>query len=132
MKTTKCYGVTVLRRQSYGVPAASIEAYRSTEPWSKFKTIVALEDGDTPTIQKCATPEISFANGKVTLSCETEGVDFISEVTVADAKKYYDSEFTLSQTYILTVYATKAGYENSDIATREIVKKTVSPPFSAI
>ena len=103
------------------VPAASVEAYRSTEPWSQFKAFVALEDGDTPTIQKCATPEISYANGKVTLSCETEGVDFISEVTVADAKKYYESEFTLSQTYILTVYATKAGYENSDVATREIV-----------
>ena len=103
------------------VPAASVEAYRSTEPWSQFKAFVSLEDGDTPTIQKCATPEISYANGKVTLSCETEGVDFISEVTVADAKKYYDSEFTLSQTYILTVYATKAGYENSDVATREIV-----------
>ena len=103
------------------VPAASIEAYRSTAPWSQFKPIVPLEDGDTPTTQKCATPEISFANGKVSLSCETEGVDFISEVTVADAKKYYDSEFTLSQTYILTVYATKAGYENSDVATREIV-----------
>ena len=103
------------------VPAASVEAYRSTEPWSQFKSIVPLEDGDTPTTQKCATPEISYADGKVTLSCETEGVDFISEVTVADAKKYYDSEFTLSQTYTITVYATKAGYENSDVATREIV-----------
>jgi hypothetical protein len=103
------------------VPAASIEVYRSTVPWSLFKAITPLEDGDNPEIKKCATPEISYANGKVSLSCETEGVEFISEVTVADAKKYYDSEFTLSQTYIITVYATKAGYENSDVATREIV-----------
>ena len=44
-----------------------------------------------------------------------------TEVTVTDAKKYYDSEFTLSQTYKITVYATKAGYENSEVATREIV-----------
>ena len=103
------------------VPAASIETYRSMEPWILFKAIVPLEDGDIPTIQKCATPEISYADGKVSLSCETEGVELISEVTVADAKKYYDSEFTLSQTYKITVYATKAGYENSDVATREIV-----------
>ena len=103
------------------VPAASIEAYRSTEPWSQFKAIVPLEDGDNPEIKKCATPEISYSNGKVSLSCETEGVEFISEVTVTDAKKYYDSEFTLSQTYKISVYATKAGYENSDVATREIV-----------
>ncbi len=103
------------------VPAASIEAYRTKEPWSQFKAIVALEDGDNPEIKKCATPEISYANGKVSLSCETEGVEFISEVTVDDAKKYYDSEYTLSQTYKITVYATKAGYEDSDVATREIV-----------
>ena len=103
------------------VPAASIEAYRSTEPWNQFKAIVALEEGDNPEIKKCATPEISYVNGKVSLSCETEGVEFISEVTVADAKKYYDPEFTLSQTYKITVYATKAGYENSDVATREII-----------
>ena len=103
------------------VPAASIEGYRTTEPWSQFKAIVALEDGDNPEIKKCATPEISYINGKVSLSCETEGVDFISEVKVDDAKNYYDSEFTLSQTYKITVYATKAGFENSDVATREIV-----------
>lgn len=104
------------------VPATTIEAYRTTEPWSQFKTIVPLESGDIPEkIKKCATPEICYATGKVSLSCETEGVEFISEVAVADAKKYYDSEFTLSQAYKITVYATKAGYENSDVATREIV-----------
>jgi hypothetical protein len=103
------------------VPAGSVEAYRSREPWNQFKAILALENVDNPEIKKCATPEITYANGKVSLSCETEGVEFISEVTVADAKKYYDSEFTLSQTYKITVYATKAGYENSDVATREIV-----------
>ncbi len=103
------------------VPAASIEAYSSTKPWSQFKAIVALEDGDNPEIKKCATPEISYANGKVSLSCETEDVEFISKVIVEDAKDYYDSEFTLSQTYKITVYATKAGYENSDVVTREIV-----------
>jgi len=103
------------------VPVASVDEYRSMEPWSQFKTIVTLETGEIPIIPKCATPEISYANGEIFLSCETEGVEFVSEVTVADAKKYYDSEFTLSQTYKITVYATKAGYENSDVATREIV-----------
>ena len=109
------------------VPTSSIEAYRSMEPWSQFKTFVTIEDGDIPTPpepptpQKCATPEINYVDGKVSFSCETEGVEYISEVTVADAKKYYDSEFTLSQTYKITVYAIKTGYENSDVATREII-----------
>lgn len=114
------------------VPAASIEAYRSTEPWSQFKAIVALEGGDNPEIKKCATPEISYANGKVSLSCETESVDFISEVTVADAKNYYDSEFSLSQTYIITTYATKVGYENSDIATATLCWIDVEPKTEGI
>ena len=103
------------------VPAASIEAYHSTEPWSLFKTIVALGDDDNPEIKKCATPEINYANGKLDFSCETEDVQFVSEVIVGDAKKYYDASVTLSQTYKVTVYATKAGYENSDVTTREIV-----------
>lgn len=103
------------------VPTPSLEDYMNTVPWKNFKKIVGLDGYDIPETSKCATPEISYANGKVSLSCDTEGVEFISEVTVADAKKYYDSEFNLSQTYIITAYATKADYENSDIATREIV-----------
>ena len=103
------------------VPAASIEAYRSTEPWSQFNAFVALEDGDTPTIQKCATPEISYANGKLTFTCETDGAEFVTSISDTDIKTHYDSEIALSQKYTVSVYATKAGYENSDVATREIV-----------
>ncbi len=105
------------------VPAASIEAYRSTEPWSQFKAIVAIEDGDNPEIKKCATPEISYENGRVKFTCETEDVEYISSVTLADEHNYFDDEIQLSQKYKITVYATKAGYENSDVATREIVIK---------
>lgn len=103
------------------VPAASIKTYNTVKPWMYFKEIVALTDGDIPeTSPKCAKPEISYANGKITLSCETEGVDFISKVLVEDAKDYNDAEFTLSQTYKISAYATKEGYEDSDIVTREI------------
>lgn len=103
------------------VPAASIDAYRSTAPWSKFKAIVALEDGDKPKIEKCATPEISYENGRVKFTCETQDVEYISSVTLADEHNYYDDEIQLSQKYKITVYATKAGYENSNVSTREIV-----------
>ena len=119
--TTEAFNNSYIEYASLHVPAASINAFRSTVPWSLFKAIVALEGGDTPTIQKCATPVISYANGKIDFTCETEGVEFVSEVIVEDAKKYYDASVTLSQTYKVTVYATKAGYENSDVATREIV-----------
>lgn len=102
------------------VPSASIESYKALEPWSKFKNIVALEGGDNTETPKCATPVISITNDKISFSCATESAEFISEVTVGDAKKYYDSEINLSKKYIVSVYATKTGYLNSDVATKEI------------
>ena len=67
------------------------------------------------------TPTISFNNGKVSFTCETEGAEFVSEVKAGDAKLYYDSEYTLSQKYTISVYATKTGYDNSDTVTRDII-----------
>ena len=84
-----------------------------------FQTKVAIDGGDNP-IPKCAKPEINIVDGKVTFSCETEGVEYVSEVTVNDTKNQYSSEIKLSQKYIISVYATKAGYENSDVTTTEI------------
>ena len=100
------------------VPEASIESYKATEPWSGFGTIVALE-GD-PGVEKCATPTISFANGKIVFGCETEGVEFVSEVTSSDIGKYVSGEIPVTSTYTVSVYATKSGYEDSDVATMEI------------
>lgn len=103
------------------VPASSIDLYRSKLPWSKFKDIVAIEGSVVPELPKCATPEIKFSNDNFTFSCATQGVEFVSVVTVSDAKKYYDAKIKLAQTYKISVYATKNGYERSDIATKEIV-----------
>ena len=82
--------------------------------------IVKVEE-DNPQKPKCATPEISYANGKITFNCKTEGVEYISEIKSEDVKKYNVGEITLTQKYNVSVYATKSGYENSDVATREIV-----------
>ena len=104
------------------VPAASAEAYRAIEPWKNFKEIVGLNGEDIPeipTTPKCATPTISIVDGKITFSCETEGVEYISEVKVSDAKKYYDNEISAPKKFKVTVYATKASYDNSDTATAE-------------
>ncbi len=88
------------------VPAAAIKDYQNTAPWSGFKTIVPLKGEDIPEVPRCATPEINYVDGKISITCETEGAEFISEVKVDDAKKYYDSEFTLSQIYTVSAYAT--------------------------
>lgn len=87
------------------------------EPWSKFKSKVAIGDDEIPETPKCATPTITYSDGKITFSCDTEGVDFVSEITIADAKKNYSSEITIGNVYTVTVYATKPGYDDSEKAT---------------
>ena len=97
-------------------PAASVNAYKATAPWSNFKTITGI-DGTVLETPKCATPTISYQNGKLLFSSDTEGVDFVSEITDTDIKKNYGSEVQLSATYTITVCATKSGYDDSDVAT---------------
>ena len=107
------------------VPAASVGNYKAVDPWKNFKAVIATE-GTTPTppeVKKCATPVIAYKDGKLKFTCETEGAEFVSEVTVADAKKYYDAEVPLLGVYHVTAYATKTGYDNSDVATADFIIK---------
>ena len=98
------------------VPAASVEQYKKTAPWSNFGTIAATDGTipEPPTPEKCATPTISYSKGELTFSCNTEGAEFISEITDADIKKHYTASVSLTATYNISVYATKTNYENSD------------------
>ena len=98
------------------VPTTSIDAYKSNEPWSNFKIIMGL-DGTTPETQKCAKPTIRYNNGQISFGCDTEGVEFVSSITDNDIKSYATSTIQLSVTYIITVYANKSGYQNSETAT---------------
>jgi len=119
------------------VPASVINDYKTTAPWSEFGTIKTIDGGTTPEpeTKKCATPTISYSNKVLTFSCETEGVEYVYEIKDADIKKGYDKEVNLSATYEISVYATKSGYENSDVATATLVWTeadfTVTTPTSA-
>ncbi|MBR5466671.1 MAG: leucine-rich repeat domain-containing protein [Bacteroidaceae bacterium] len=95
------------------VPAASIESYLKYRPWSGFGKIVELPE-EEPEVEKCATPVVTYAEGKLSFSCETEGAEFVTDITSSDFKKHYDAEIELSATYNIEVYATKANFENSD------------------
>ena len=75
--------------------------------------------GDDPGTLKCAKPTIAIADGQIQFSCETEGVEYVSEVTSKEVKKYYDSKVKILGTYTVTVYATKEDWDNSDVATKE-------------
>ncbi|MBR4921521.1 MAG: leucine-rich repeat domain-containing protein [Prevotella sp.] len=113
------------------VPQASINTYKSVAPWSGFKNIISLE-GPTPETQKCATPIISYDNGKLKYDCETDGVEFISEITDVDIKRYYDATISLTATYNISVYATKSGYDNSDVATATLCWIDQEPQIDGI
>jgi surface protein len=77
----------------------------------------------TPTnagLTKCAKPVISYVNGKLSFSCETEGVEFVYNVTMNIAKSGTGNEVELIPIAIVSVYATKDGFENSETVTQEI------------
>ena len=95
------------------VPAEAINYYKTTEPWSSFGTIVTL-DGTEVEIPVCATPVITYNNGKVSIECETEGAEFITNVTSDYTNTYYTSSFELAAEYRVSVYATAAGHKNSE------------------
>ena len=107
------------------VPSSAISYYQTTEPWSGFGTIKTLEGTDVGT-KKCETPTISFADGKLTFSCATEEVEYVSEVICSDVNKYYSNEINLAACYDITVTAMKAGFSNSDKATAKLYWLTSS------
>ena len=100
------------------VPKGTIEKYKATDGWKDFLFIEeGTGGGDTPTTQKCEKPTISYENGKLTFSCATEGAVCQYSITDTDIKAGSGNEVQLGVTYNISVYAAKAGYENSETAT---------------
>jgi hypothetical protein len=115
------------------VPKGTIEKYKATEGWKYFVFIEEESGGDdTPTTQKCEKPTISYQNGKLIFNSETEGVSFLSTITDTDINSYNSSEVQLGLTYIINVYATKNGYDNSDIATATLCWIDAEPTTEGI
>ena len=108
------------------VPEKSICAYQTTNPWSKFKTFKNLT-GDDFEVKVCATPTIAYVNGKISFASETEGVEFVSSITDSDIKNYSTADIELTVTYNISVYATKEGYKNSEVAKATLCWIDVEP-----
>ena len=101
------------------VPEEAVEAYKAAEPWKYFGNIVAIT-GEIPVTPKCATPTISFVDGKLKFGCETEGVEYHYEFSYPEGNKGVASEVPVTQTINVSVYATKEDYDDSDVVTEEI------------
>ena len=111
--------------------SSSLEAYENAESWKVFKEVVVFDDNPS---KKCATPVVTYENGKISFTCETEDVEFDTQIFCIDIEKdNYDFEnldyikysndiyeahigsaIDLNPTFYLRVYATKVGYLNSD------------------
>ena len=68
--------------------------------------------------KKCATPTISFANGKLMFECETEGVEYVPSISLASSQ--HSNQIELFSVYRFSVYAKKNGYLDSDVASVNI------------
>ena len=126
-KTTdySTFSLNTFNNATLYVPVGTIDKYKATNGWKDF---LFIEEGTGPnggeetpsTPQKCENPVISYENGKLSFSCATDGVEFVSEIVSDDTKKHYGNEISLTTTYTVSVYATKEGYENSDVVTKNI------------
>ena len=118
-----CFPDDVFYNVTLYVPKGTTDKYKSTYYWNKFLFIEEGEPGGSviPDPNKCSTPTISYADKELTFSCETEGVEYVYEIKDTDIKKGYEAKVSLSATYEISVYATKSGYVNSDIATATLV-----------
>ena len=97
------------------VPATSIEAYRKAPVWKEFFNIQALPE------TKCAIPTANIVNGKLVFQCATEGVEFHCEYVYPKGGKVDGNNIPISQSLTVSVYATKAGLDDSDVATYQLV-----------
>lgn len=98
--------------------AHAIDDYRNTEPWSGFGNIVGIEGGGP---EKCEKPVITLlANGKIKVESATEGATCVTNITASNAEPLSDGEISLNTpliVYTVTSYATKEGYDDSEVAT---------------
>lgn len=99
------------------VPQGTLAVYQAADVWGNFWDI---QEHDIPVdpnveVKKCATPTISYEDGKLNITSETEGVEFVTEITNSDITKHYTSTIELAVTYNVSTYAKLSGYENSDV-----------------
>ena len=82
---------------------------------------------DELSLGKCATPIISYSYGELKFYSETEDATCIYTISDNDIKTGSGNEVLLDVTYQISVYATKPGYDNSDVAIATLCWIEVEP-----
>lgn len=115
------------------IPKGTLGKYQSTDGWKEFFQIIEDESlGEGTSNPQCAKPTISYSNGKLTFYSDTDGAICQSTITDSDISSFSSNEVQLGITYNISVYATKSGYENSEIATATLCWIDVDPKMEGI
>ena len=104
------------------VPTEYLQGYKDSFG-SDYKYIYAWNpDGsgdDTKPVTQCATPSVSYGEGKLMFACETTGAKYhytITDTDITSDALSENGEVSLSAAYNISVYATADGYKASDKA----------------
>ncbi len=107
------------------VPEGAIDRYKAKNYWNLFTTI-------RPITEQCATPTIAYNNGKLSFSSDTDGATCKWTITDEDVTTGEGNEVTLAVSYQVSVYATKTGYMDSEVATVTLCWLDVNPQNGGI
>ena len=114
----RTFSLNTFNNATLYVPQGTIDKYKATSGWKDFLFIEeGTGGGGGTTPEKCEKPTIGYSNGKLTFTSSTEGATCYYSITDTDIKAGSGNEVQLSVTYIISVYASKLGYENSETAT---------------
>ena len=104
------------------VPTEYLQGYKDSFG-SDYKYIYAWNPDETgednKPVTQCATPSVSYGEGKLMFACETTGAKYHYTITDTDIKSdalSENGEVSLSAAYKISVYATADGYKASDKA----------------
>ena len=112
---SQTFSSSIYTKATLNVPEGCAEAYQKADYWKEFIKITAGNQ------EQCAAPVITYADGKLQCTCETEGAKFKYTLTDTDIKTEYtdmnNGSVNLSACYTIKAYAYAEGYTNSEQVT---------------
>ena len=110
------------------VPHGCAAAYEAADQWKEFlykeEGEGTAQQGETgeQIVNKCEKPTITLVDNKLSFASETEGVVFHYTISHSDVQNGVSSkDVNLTRTYTVSVYASKDGYSDSEVARANIV-----------
>ena len=107
------------------VPFGCKDLYANAEVWNRFQNIVEI------TIGICSTPNITIADNKVTVTCDTKGAQIYTSIKSDDINNYQctsGESITLTGQYLIESYAIASNMDKSEKATAILVWSKASDP----